>query len=186
MASGLRLLRTNRDSRSCTFRPSRPGNRRRSGALAVRWRRDGRELFYMSFDGRIHAVPVRLGPQPVIGAATPLFSARRRCQRGVPRDFRVRRFGRRPAIRDPGCRSVRPCSPDSGCAELGSGPSKRSRIVADGYASTSTGGRDKVAPAGKKRTRPGSAETATRAPGGKARSAGARASRIRPFAVSIR
>lgn len=186
MASGLRLLRTNRDSRSCTFRPSRPGNRRRSGALAVRWRRDGRELFYMSFRW-----PHPCGSRPARTATGyrrrhAAVHRRRRCQRGVPRDFRVRRFGRRPAIRDPGCRSVRPCSPDSGCAELGSGPSKRSRIVAEGYASTSTGGRDKVAPAGKKRTRPGSAETATRAPGGKARSAGARASRIRPFAVSIR
>ena len=29
----------------------------RSGAQALRWRRDGKELFYLSFDGRVYAVP---------------------------------------------------------------------------------------------------------------------------------
>jgi Tol biopolymer transport system component len=45
----------------------------RSGALAVRWRKDGRELFYMGFDGTVYAVPVVLGRQPRFGAASPLF-----------------------------------------------------------------------------------------------------------------
>jgi dipeptidyl aminopeptidase/acylaminoacyl peptidase len=46
----------------------------RSGAQAVRWRRDGNELFYLAFDGRVHAVPVRLSPKPAFGGAEPLFT----------------------------------------------------------------------------------------------------------------
>jgi DNA-binding winged helix-turn-helix (wHTH) protein len=46
----------------------------RSGALALRWRRDGKELFYLAFDGRVHAVPVKLSPKPEFGPATPLFT----------------------------------------------------------------------------------------------------------------
>jgi dipeptidyl aminopeptidase/acylaminoacyl peptidase len=46
----------------------------KSGALALRWRRDGKELFYLAFDGRVHAVPVRLSPKPEFGPATPLFT----------------------------------------------------------------------------------------------------------------
>jgi Tol biopolymer transport system component len=45
----------------------------RSGALAIRWRRDGRELFYLGVDGRVHAVPVRLASRPEFGDDTPLF-----------------------------------------------------------------------------------------------------------------
>jgi Tol biopolymer transport system component/DNA-binding winged helix-turn-helix (wHTH) protein len=45
----------------------------RAGAQAVRWRRDGRELFYLDFDGRVQAVSVRLSPKPEFGLATPLF-----------------------------------------------------------------------------------------------------------------
>src|SRR3954452_18778969 len=33
----------------------------RTGANAVRWRRDGKELFYLGFDGRVQAVRVSLG-----------------------------------------------------------------------------------------------------------------------------
>jgi dipeptidyl aminopeptidase/acylaminoacyl peptidase len=46
----------------------------RSGALALRWRRDGKELFYLAFDGRVYAVPVKLSSRPEFGAATPLFT----------------------------------------------------------------------------------------------------------------
>src|SRR5438270_190949 len=35
-----------------------------AGAVAVRWRRDGRELFYLGFDGRVEAVSVRLSQKP--------------------------------------------------------------------------------------------------------------------------
>jgi DNA-binding winged helix-turn-helix (wHTH) protein/WD40 repeat protein len=45
-----------------------------AGAQAVRWRRDGKELFYLGFDGRVQAVPVRLSPKPEFGAATALFT----------------------------------------------------------------------------------------------------------------
>jgi Tol biopolymer transport system component len=45
-----------------------------AGAQAVRWRRDGRELFYLGLDGRVQAVPIRLSPIPHFGAATGLFT----------------------------------------------------------------------------------------------------------------
>jgi Tol biopolymer transport system component/DNA-binding winged helix-turn-helix (wHTH) protein len=45
----------------------------RGGATSVRWRRDGKELFYLASDGRIYAVPVTLAAKPEIGAAVPLF-----------------------------------------------------------------------------------------------------------------
>ena len=45
-----------------------------AGAQAVRWRRDGKELFYLGFDGRVQAVPVRLSERPEFGAATALFT----------------------------------------------------------------------------------------------------------------
>ena len=46
----------------------------RAGATALRWRRDGKELFYLGFDGRIQAVPVKLSTKPQFGDATPLFA----------------------------------------------------------------------------------------------------------------
>ena len=45
-----------------------------AGAQAVRWRRDGKELFYLDFAGRVQAVPVRLSPKPDFGPATALFT----------------------------------------------------------------------------------------------------------------
>jgi Tol biopolymer transport system component len=46
----------------------------RSGAQALRWRRDGKELFYLAFDGRVYAVPAKLSAKPEFGPATPLFT----------------------------------------------------------------------------------------------------------------
>lgn len=46
----------------------------RGGALAVRWRRDGKELFFLGFDGRVEGVSVRLSLRPEFGAARPLFT----------------------------------------------------------------------------------------------------------------
>jgi serine/threonine protein kinase/Tol biopolymer transport system component len=45
------------------------------GGAQVRWRSDGKELFYLGLDGRLMAVPVQLTPSgpPVIGDSTPLF-----------------------------------------------------------------------------------------------------------------
>ena len=45
-----------------------------SGAQALRWRRDGKELFYLDLDGRVQAVPVRLSPKPEFGPTTALFT----------------------------------------------------------------------------------------------------------------
>jgi Tol biopolymer transport system component len=43
------------------------------GGHAPRWRRDGRELFYLGPDSRLMAVPVRLGPSVEAGVPVPLF-----------------------------------------------------------------------------------------------------------------
>jgi hypothetical protein len=48
-----------------------------SGGTQVRWRRDGKELFYVALDGRLVAVPIQLGSStkpPEVGAAVPLFA----------------------------------------------------------------------------------------------------------------
>lgn len=45
----------------------------RGGALSLRWRADGKELFYLSFDGHVHAVPVTLGPRLEVGMPSTLF-----------------------------------------------------------------------------------------------------------------
>jgi serine/threonine protein kinase len=43
------------------------------GGVQPRWRRDGRELFYLALDGTLTAVPVKSGPTFEWGAALPLF-----------------------------------------------------------------------------------------------------------------
>lgn len=48
------------------------------GGAQVRWRRDGKELFYIAPDGRLIAIPIRLPSsigQVEVGAETPLFVA---------------------------------------------------------------------------------------------------------------
>ena len=40
----------------------------------MRWRRDGKELFYLGPEGRVQAVRVRLSPKPEFGPATALFT----------------------------------------------------------------------------------------------------------------
>jgi len=44
------------------------------GAVAIRWRRDGRELFYLAQDGRIYGVPITLSPKFSSGTPVSLFS----------------------------------------------------------------------------------------------------------------
>ena len=47
-----------------------------AGGGSPRWRRDGKELFFLSADNKIMAVPVRLGPTFQADAPTALFSVR--------------------------------------------------------------------------------------------------------------
>ncbi len=50
-----------------------------AGGAQVRWRQDGKELFYMALDGRLVAVSIRLpvsGTTVEAGTPTPLFNAR--------------------------------------------------------------------------------------------------------------
>ncbi|MCU1272574.1 MAG: serine/threonine protein kinase, partial [Bryobacterales bacterium] len=46
----------------------------RHGAICLRWRRDGKELFYLAWDGRLNVVPITLSPTLKIGEPAPLFS----------------------------------------------------------------------------------------------------------------
>jgi Tol biopolymer transport system component len=45
-----------------------------TGAQAVRWRRDGTELFYLDLAGRIQATSMKLSPHPEFGPSKVLFS----------------------------------------------------------------------------------------------------------------
>jgi Tol biopolymer transport system component len=60
--------------------PGPGGNWKVSGAggSEPRWRRDGKELFYLAPDGKLMAVEVKAGSTFEAGAATPLFQIRRR------------------------------------------------------------------------------------------------------------
>jgi serine/threonine protein kinase len=49
-----------------------------AGGSEPRWRRDGKELFYVAPDGKMMAVEVTAGSTFEAGAATPLFQTRRR------------------------------------------------------------------------------------------------------------
>ena len=44
------------------------------GAICIRWRPDGKELFYLAWDGRVYAVPITLSPKLQAGEAVPLFT----------------------------------------------------------------------------------------------------------------
>jgi Tol biopolymer transport system component len=46
----------------------------REGALALRWRRDGKELFFLAWDGRLHSVSIALSPNLKISTPAPLFT----------------------------------------------------------------------------------------------------------------
>jgi hypothetical protein len=45
----------------------------RNGSSHVRWRRDGRQLIYYSYDDKLMGVPIESGSSLAIGAAVPLF-----------------------------------------------------------------------------------------------------------------
>ena len=47
----------------------------RDGGNQPRWRRDGKELFYLSLDGKLMAVNVTEGPTFIAGAPQSLFQA---------------------------------------------------------------------------------------------------------------
>jgi serine/threonine protein kinase len=68
-----------------------PGRRSRvstNGGIQVRWNADGHELFYISLDGQLMSVPLKLptsGDEPKIDAAVRLFATQLRLGNGVSR-----------------------------------------------------------------------------------------------------
>ena len=83
-AAGWRLRPTSPGSQNSMLQAFQPGDPpsmigerhlvSRAGAQAIRWRRDGKELFYLDFGGRVQAVAVRLSPKPEFGRVSPLFT----------------------------------------------------------------------------------------------------------------
>ena len=69
----------------------------RNGAIAIRWRGDGKELFYLGFDSRIYGVPVILSPKPLASSPVPLFaiSPEARAAMHAPVGFDVSKDGQR-------------------------------------------------------------------------------------------
>ncbi len=55
------------------------------GGHSARWRRDGKELFYLTPNGTLTAVPVRAGQPPEFGAPVALFQFNSASQGSVPR-----------------------------------------------------------------------------------------------------
>ena len=55
------------------------------GGHSPRWRRDGKELFYLTPNGTLTAVPVRAGEPPECGAPVALFQFNTVSQGSVPR-----------------------------------------------------------------------------------------------------
>ena len=57
----------------------------RGGGVQARWRSDGRELFYVTLDGQLVAVPIALRPDGTLqpGTAVPLFTTRIGAVQGV-------------------------------------------------------------------------------------------------------
>jgi eukaryotic-like serine/threonine-protein kinase len=47
-----------------------------NGGAQVRWRRDGKELFFIGLDDRLMAVPIALSESEEVGAPVPLFATR--------------------------------------------------------------------------------------------------------------
>jgi eukaryotic-like serine/threonine-protein kinase len=45
----------------------------RHGAVCLRWKRDGKELFYVGTDGRLYAVPLKISHRPIIGTPVAMF-----------------------------------------------------------------------------------------------------------------
>ena len=71
------------------------------GGVQVRWREDGRELFYLALDGRLMAVPIQLRsrPQtPSAGAPVSLFLTRVFAVQGINIRHQVHGLARWPAV----------------------------------------------------------------------------------------
>ncbi|HEY6050449.1 MAG TPA: protein kinase, partial [Thermoanaerobaculia bacterium] len=85
--------------------PTGAGRRRVSvqGGSQPRWRRDGRELFFLAADARLMAVPVRAGEPMDLGAPVPLFrsptTASNRSELAIWNDYDVSPDGQRFLIR---------------------------------------------------------------------------------------
>jgi eukaryotic-like serine/threonine-protein kinase len=57
------------------------------GGQEPRWRKDGKELFYLSVDGKMMAAPVKLGSSFEAGAPVALFQTHRRQPVSLPEVF---------------------------------------------------------------------------------------------------
>ena len=70
--------------------PRTLGERRlvsRNGALTVRWRRDGKEIFYLGLDSRLYSVAVRTGDELFTAKPDPLFTIPLASRAALPTTF---------------------------------------------------------------------------------------------------
>ena len=73
-----------------------------AGGVQPKWRPDGTELFYLSLDGRLMAVPVKLGALPEVGKPQPLFHTAAEAITGFTwHQFDVSRDGQRFLVNTP-------------------------------------------------------------------------------------
>ena len=85
-----------------------------AGGDEPKWRRDGKELFYLALDGKLMAVPIKLGTTtPGAGVPVPLFQTRVEGAGGAPDIFHQYRCQRRRAT-IPRQRTGRGCSGAAG------------------------------------------------------------------------
>ena len=79
-----------------------PGEKRRisvAGGSLPRWRRDGRELFYLGADTQLMAVPIRLGSSAEPGTPSALFAIE--AAQNVMTEYDVSRDGQRFLVNSP-------------------------------------------------------------------------------------
>ena len=95
----------------------------RQGAQCLRWRKNGRELYYLGFDGRVYAVPLAFGAGRVrAGQPEPLFTIDAEARAAIHSVCLVRRFRRWQPLRD---------SVDDAGRELGAGGAARLGVAGD-------------------------------------------------------
>ena len=68
-----------------------------NGGVQVRWRHDGKELFYLALDGQLVSVPLRFAPahQPESESHVPMFFAHTGPLQDLSRHYVVSPHGRR-------------------------------------------------------------------------------------------
>ena len=101
-----------------------------AGGREPRWSRDGRQLFYLTADGRVMTVPMQTAPTLAVGKPSVVFTPRGRTWR----NFELTADGRFMAIAAPAVQRV--------AVERGAQPDGRPRTIASSFEEGGVGDRD--------------------------------------------